>query len=1004
MNPDRIRTSLSKLIACALVAALVAALGAARPATAMNLPTEADPPQPGLLEPLTTVPAGDGISVSWKGIETVDEKGKATVNDGVDWPLTQTGGLWLPVRYVTLEAVGALKIEPEILELNSRPWSGTAEAVAAIVPKDPISGEEFPELARKPAGELPAGPVFVSHESMVRGRRVVVLAISPVFQSKDGPQIATRIQARVAGTKLFDTASASAFSAERGIELPTAKSSLDGPSAPAVYAINPLANQSALRITVSSPGLQRVPASALSAMGVTPSSINQARVRLFFLGNEFPLHWRDLGSNPGSLDASDEFVFYVPSVGDRYNQTSVYWLAVDPNPVGARMALANAQVSNNGLPTASQVRERGSWRNPVLYQSLFPGQDGDHWFNKLLTIGFASNDPSLTVNTPVSMPPISGSSAVTLTVYGKTGFPHLLQAAVGGSTVTSGWSGAGDSSRSFAMSASASSVTFSMLPVSCLPNFAVCPDSVLADSAEWERPVAPNVSGNGGDFYTIPNVEQIYSLTGYNSSWPMYDVTDPLQPRVLQTSVEKIQSGPAARHVIFAGPSFVRTPVVAANTPVDLAAPRSADVVYIGPAALHSTLNPLITLRQGQGYQTQVVDIAGVYSTFGFGMVSPPAIRNFLRHAVGTWTRKPIAAVLVGDGTVDPFNYLAKSYAFANFVPPYLLHVDPYAGETSCDTCYAQLDNDDPLSDGMPDIWLGRLSANSTTELATLVSKMVTYESSSTISNWNKTLGWLADNYREANGATDPGGDFAGYQERLANAAWQSPAGITPSGTLKSCAYYNPYAPTVGSNPCFEPNAVTAHTKAMAVYNQGAAIVTYNGHGNYQQLAGTDPGAAYPNNALLNYFDPFYDNGPTDPYGGPILSNGNKLPIVMQLTCLTSGFQVPGQYFPQSIDERLVLAPNGGALAVWGSSGSGVSHGHDYLARGFFNQLWSTQPGEARLGELVQAGYLNLFQGAYACCGDSIRTYLLLGDPLTKARVSFTWVAPKRIYVPLVNR
>jgi len=102
----------------------------------------------------------------------------------------------------------------------------------------------------------------------------------------------------------------------------------------------------------------------------------------------------------------------------------------------------------------------------------------------------------------------------------------------------------------------------------------------------------------------------------------------------------------------------------------------------------------LITLRQGQGYQTQVIDVAAVYATFGFGMISPPAIRNFLRHAVGTWTRKPIAAVLVGDGTNDPFNYLGKSYAFANYIPPYLLHVDPYAGETSCDTCYAQLDGD----------------------------------------------------------------------------------------------------------------------------------------------------------------------------------------------------------------------------------------------------------------------------------------------------------------------
>lgn len=995
MNSDRIHTSLSRLIACALVAAL----GVARPAAAISPFTQADPPQPASLQPLTAMPIQGGVSVAWHGIQTFDDQGKATVNDGADWPLTQAGGLLLPVRYVTLEAGRSLKIAPELLEVISTPWSGTAEPVAAIVPKDPISGDEFPELTQKQSSDLPASPVYVSHESLIRGRRVVVLAISPIFQTKDGPRIATRIRAQISGTSLFDAASASAFSADRGIELPAAKSALDAPNTPAAYAINALANQSALRITVTKPGIQRVPASALTSIGVTPSTINQARVRLYFLGNEVPLNWRDIGSAPGSLDANDAFDFYVSSVGDRYNLTSAYWLAVDASPVGARMATVNAQVTNNALPTAAQVRERRSWQNPLVYQSLLPGMDGNHWFNKMLSL---PSDPALTVNTPVSMPTTSGASVVTLTIYSRlipATTSHAMRANVAGSVVTSTWLGPGDSARVFQMGSNGGSVTFTLVATGT-----TFVDSVWADTAQWDRPVLPNVSGNGGDFYTLPDVEQIYSLTGYNAGWPMYDVTDPLQPKVLQTSVEKFQSGPAVRHVIVAGPSFVTTPAVAANTPVDLASPRSADTVYIGPASLHSTLNPLITLRQGQGYQTQVIDVAAVYATFGFGMISPPAIRNFLRHAVGTWTRKPIAAVLVGDGTNDPFNYLGKSYAFANYIPPYLLHVDPYAGETSCDTCYAQLDGDDPLSDGMPDIWLGRFSANSTAELTTLVSKTVTYESSSTVSNWNKTLGWLADNYREANGSSDLGGDFAGYQDRLANTESQSPAGITPAGVFKTCAYYNPYTPTVGSNPCFEPNAVVAHTKAMSVYNQGAAIITYNGHGNYQQLAGTDPAAAYPNNALLNYFDPFYDNGPTDPYGGPILSNGTKLPIVVQLTCLTSGFQTPGQYFPQTIDERLVLAPNGGALAVWGSSGSGVSHGHDYLARGFFNQLWGALPGQARLGELIQAGYLSLFQGAYACCGDSIRTYLLLGDPLTKARVSFTWMGTYRAYVPTVRR
>ena len=86
---------------------------------------------------------------------------------------------------------------------------------------------------------------------------------------------------------------------------------------------------------------------------------------------------------------------------------------------------------------------------------------------------------------------------------------------------------------------------------------------------------------------------------------------------------------------------------------------------------------------------------------------------------------------------------------------------------------------------------------------------------------------------------------------------------------------------------------------------------------------------------------------------------------------------------------------------MWGSSGSGVSHGHDYLARGFFNQLFGNPPSQARLGQLIQAGYLSLFQGAYACCGDSIRTYLLLGGPMTRPRVAFNFGGA---YLPDVRR
>ena len=979
---------LSKL----LVVWLVASLGVARPVIAADPRIEppADLP-PGA--PLRATADASGVTLTWQGGPFLGRDGKTSVADSAEWPIGQVGGVRLPVKYVTLEAGRDVKIEAELLESESSAWAGDFDTVEPIVPTDPGTGMAFPDLAPKADGTLPSSPVFVSHEGIMRGRRIIVLAISPFFAAKDGPRVATRIAARINGARLLDEASAMAFTAERGIDLPPAKSALAGPSAPSAYATNPLANQNALRITVTRPGLQRVPASALSSIGVTPSSINQARVRLYFLGNELPLDWRDIGTTPGSLDASDEFVFHVASVGDRYNATSAFWMSVDANPVGARMPTVNATVINNGLATATVVRERGAWRRPLVYQTALGGLDGDHWFHQNMRAGFASNNaPVITVTTSVSMPATSGTSFLTLDVNGRTDLAHTLVAVSGASAFTSTWSGVGDSSRAFTLSGAIGNVIVNLL--------SGVGDTVLADTARWDRPVSPNVGGGGGDFYTITGTEQIYSLASYNSGWRMYDVTDPLQPKALQTSVERFQSGPAERHVIVAGPNFVATPGVAANVAVDLVSPRSADVVYIAPASLHSTLNPLITLRQGQGYQTQVIDVAAIYSAFGFGMVSPPAIRNFLRHAVGTWTRKPIAAVLVGDGTNDPFNYLQKTYAFSNYIPPYLETVDPYAGETACETCYSQLDGDDPLSDGLPDIWLGRLPANSASELTLLVNKMVSYESSSTISAWNKTMGWLADNYQQANGAIDPGGDFASYQDRLANYTWQTPAGLAPAGTVKACVYFNPYLPTVGANPCFRPDATNAHTLTKKLVNDGAAIITYNGHGNEQQMATTDLSLPDPYYALLHYTDTFWE-GLSDWYGEPFLANGSKLPILLQMTCLTGSFQRPNFFHPQSIDERLMLTPNGGALAVWGSSGSGVSHGHDYLARGFFNELWKTPPGQAKLGQLAQSGYFNLFQGAFACCGDSIRTYLLLGDPLTRPRVSFTSAAA---YLPMVRR
>ena len=73
---------------------------------------------------------------------------------------------------------------------------------------------------------------------------------------------------------------------------------------------------------------------------------------------------------------------------------------------------------------------------------------------------------------------------------------------------------------------------------------------------------------------------------------------------------------------------------------------------------------------------------------------------------------------------------------------------------------------------------------------------------------------------------------------------------------------------------------------------------------------------------------------------------------------------------------------------MWGPAGLSVSFGHDALQEGFYEELWrpDAKEGREKLGRLIQAGYEHVVLHT-TCCQDVTRTFLLLGDPLTPARV-----------------
>jgi hypothetical protein len=141
----------------------------------------------------------------------------------------------------------------------------------------------------------------------------------------------------------------------------------------------------------------------------------------------------------------------------------------------------------------------------------------------------------------------------------------------------------------------------------------------------------------------------------------------------------------------------------------------------------------------------------------------------------------------------------------------------------------------------------------------------------------------------------------------------------------------------------------------LAALNNGALIVDYNGHGAEQQWSFSD---------LLDVND------------AAALSNGGRLPVYLLMDCLNGFFQ---DVYGQSLAESLLLAPNGGAVAVWASSG------------------FTDEPPQASMNKsLLQAiaanpevplGKLMLIAKKGVTSNDVRRTWILFGDPAMKLQI-----------------
>jgi hypothetical protein len=694
----------------------------------------------------------------------------------------------------------------------------------------------------------------------------------------------------------------------------------------------------ALVVSVAGAGIQRLSRAALADAGLDLAAGDLALLHLRRGGAEVPLEV-----------SGDELRFYAPPPGDRWNAVDRYWLSREASP-GAR--IGSRSVAPTGAPARATARERGGVYVPAVYDSRVGGPDGDHWFAASLRAAPAQPDTT-TVTLTATLPPASGSTALTITLTALTRGAQRMDLALGGASASVSWDAPGNLARTATLPGAGAQLALTL-------HAAAGVATAQLDRVTWERPATLDFGGRGAAFVGEAGRWR-YQLANAPDGAALYDISDPAAPlRLTGAPASEFEDGPEPRAYLLAGAGTLFEPAVAPYNAGYPSAGDGADVLYVAPEELRAALAPLVVFRQSQGRRAAVVTTEAIYARWSYGAVDPEAIRSFLRYDARGWPVRPSAVVLVGDGSSDPLDRTARGALNRNLVPPYLAAVDPWLGETACDSCYARLDADDPRGDTLPDVAIGRLPVKSGAELEALVRKLIAYELAPEGDAWRGRVALVADD-------ADTAGDFAQQSDAL--------AALQPATMDIERIYYDP----TGARGI--ASAAEARARVRAAFNDGAGIVAYTGHSHQWQWALTDATAS--DTALLTLYDP------------DELRNAGRPAIVLALTCLSSAFATPA-FSGTTLDERLLLAP-GGAIAVWGPTGLGVAHGHEALARGFFGALWGSPP-DATLGALTLAGYAAL---AEAGGSEALFTYALLGDPLTPARV---WRGTSTVMLPLVAR
>jgi len=691
------------------------------------------------------------------------------------------------------------------------------------------------------------------------------------------------------------------------------------PTAAGAYPVS-LDSRTAVEISVSAEGWYSVTGAQLAAAGF-PSNVSVRSLQLYAEGVQQPI----LISGPvaGTLLPNDSIEFYGTGIDTPFSGTRVYWLVSDyglENRIATLPASGSGPSSAQSFPFSVLLQQRTTY-----FAALLNGENNDNFFGAIVTttpvdqvLTVAHVDPNSTIPTTLDV-----------TLQGVTdGQEHRVSVALNGMPVGEmDFTGEANSSTTFPVSAGviqngANTMTLTALDgendVSLVQSIQLTYAHTYTADSDWLKATAQAGSNIRIDGFSQPSVE-------------VFDITNPTSIVQLNTPVTYDGSsygvtidvdGPAGSQrtlLAFAGDQVSAPDALAFHAPSSVDTDRSgANYIVITHPDFLSSVAPLVKLHQEAGETVAVVTTDQIYDAYNYGENSPFAIRDYLQFAATQWRVKPSAVLLVGDASFDPRNYLG--FGDFDFVPTRLIETQAF-----------KTASDDWLTDfnqtGYATIPTGRLPVRTPAEAALVISKIVNYESGQSSGSWNNQAVVIADQNIDTDFTTE------------ANTA----AALLPSSLQVTKILADGQS----------TSAVTQ--QILNALNSGALLVNYTGHGSEEQWS----------------FSDFFDDT-----SAASLTNGNRLPMFLLMDCLNGFFQ---DVYATSLSTSLMLAPNGGAVAVWASSGFTDEPPQATMDQAFLS-AWAANP-KLPIGTVILAAKLGITDP------DVRRTWTLFGDPEMRLQI-----------------